>query len=243
MQARWGTHGDHTIIALTPATVQECYELTVEAFNLAERFSTPVILLTDASLGHLREKITRTESSRLNVLPRTKPDMPPEQYRPYRTDNRKVPQLSAYGEEHILRVTSLVHDEKGYSSGSAEVSLALAERLEAKIIDFQEELPPAKYYGQEHPQTVVISYGTSARAARAAVDALNAGGKHAVGMLDLKTMWPFPEETIKKICAGCLQCVCGEMNRGQMVGEAAKILRKANVLPILRKRHENNNTR
>ena len=234
MQARWGTHGDHTIIALTPATVQECYELTIEAFNLAERFSTPVILLTDASLGHLREKITRTESARLNILPRTKPDMPPEQYRPYRTGGRKVPHLSAYGDEHILRVTSLVHDEKGYSSGSAEVSLALAERLEAKIIDFQEELPPAKYYGQEHPQAVVISYGTSARAARAAVDALNAVGKHAVGMLDLKTIWPFPEETIKKTCTDASDVFVVEMNRGQVAGEAAKILRKANVLPILR---------
>ena len=233
MQARWGTHGDHAIIALTPGTVQECYDLTIEAFNLAERFSTPVILLTDASLGHLREKITIHEGNRHNVLSRAKPDIPPEQYLPYRPDSRKVPHLSAYGDEHILRVTSLVHDEKGYSSGNAQVSHALAERLEAKIMDFQDELPTAKYYGPKAPEAVVISYGTSARAARAAVKGLE-DGKYDLGMLDLKTMWPFPEETIEKICGDASHVFVVEMNRGQVAGEAAKILKKADVIPILR---------
>lgn len=239
MQARWGTHGDHTVIALTPATVQECYDLTLEAFNLAQRFSSPVIILTDASLGHLREKITVREGEELKILPRMKPDVEPENYLPYRPKDKMVPQLSAYGDEHILRVTSLVHDERGYSTGSAEISRALLERLERKITHYQDELPPAKYYGPEKPKTVVISYGTSARAARQAVKNIyesekNMAERTQIGMLDLKTMWPFPEKTIKEKCAQASRVFVAEMNRGQVALEVDRLLKEARVIPILR---------
>lgn len=234
MQARWGTHGDHTIIALAPATVQECYDMMIEAFNLAERFSTPVLFLIDATLGHLREKFVLRQGDQLKVIPRTKPDVSPEDYLPYKPNDKQVPHLSAYGDEHILRVTSLVHNEQGYSSGNPKISLALVERLEKKITDFQDELPKAKYYGPEKPETVVISYGTSARAARAAVKVLNNTGLTDIGMLDLKTVWPFPEKTIKETCTGASTVFVAEMNKGQVVREVDRILKKPEVIPILR---------
>ena len=234
MQARWGTHGDHTIIALAPATVQECYDLMIEAFNLAERFSSPVLFMMDATLGHLREKIVLRQGEQLKVIPRTKPSIPPEDYLPYKPNDKLVPNLSAYGDEHILRVTSLIHNEQGYSTGNPKISLALVERLEKKITDYQEELPKAKYYGPEQPETVVISYGTSARAARAAVKSLNDSGLTNIGMLDLKTIWPFPEKTIKTICQGASTVFVAEMNKGQIVREVDRIVKTSEVIPILR---------
>jgi len=234
MQARWGTHGDHTIIALTPSTVQECYDLTIEAFNLAERFSTPVLLLTDAAMAHLREKISIPETRDLKIIPRTKPEIAPKDYLPYRAGDKKVPHLSAYGGEHILRVTSLVHDERGYSSGNPEVSRSLLERLETKITDHLDELPQPKYYGHEDAEALVISFGTSARAAREAVKTLDLKHQIKCGMLDLKTMWPFPGEKIKEYCAKASFVFVAEMNRGQVSGEVEKYVKEARVIPVLR---------
>jgi 2-oxoglutarate ferredoxin oxidoreductase subunit alpha len=234
MQARWGTHGDHTIIALTPATVQECYDMMIDAFNLAERFSSPVLFLLDASLGHLREKIVLREGEQLEAFPRTKPGVSPEDYLPYRANEKKVPHLSAYGDKHILRVTSLIHDEQGYSTGNAGISRDLVERLESKITDYQDELPSAKYYGPDQTEIVVISYGTSARAARASAAFLNSTYNLGVGMLDLKTMWPFPEKVIKEKCAQASTVFVVEMNKGQVVWEVDRHLKKAEVIPVLR---------
>lgn len=234
MQARWGTHGDHTVIALTPATVQECYDLTIEAFNLAERFSTPVLLLTDASLAHLRERIFVSKGDGLNVVPRTKPDVEPEKYLPYKPNSSQVPHLSAFGDEHILRVTSLVHDEKGYSTPDAEISRSLIERLETKITQYKHELPEPKYYGAPEPDIMFISYGMSARAARQASNMLNQNNDIRTGVIDIKTVWPFPADEIRNACLNTANVFVVEMNRGQITGEIEKILKHSEVVPVLR---------
>ena len=233
MQARWGTHGDHTTIALSPASVQECYDLTIQAFYLAERFSTPVILLCDSAIGHLREKISVHEEGELDFPPRCKSEVEPEAYLPYKPNDKGIPTLVPYGDKHILRVTSLPHNEKGYSISKPEAVKTLTDRLETKIVHYQEDLPSAKYYGPEHPEDVVISLGISSRAAREAVHTLNS--EHLkVGMLDLKTIWPFPETVIKKYCSQATRVFVVEMNRGQITGEVEKVLKHSEVIPVLR---------
>jgi len=234
MQARWGTHGDHGIIALAPSSVQECYDLTVEAFNLAERFSTPVIVLTDASIAHLRERMNMRESEELEIVDRGKPPVLPEEYLPYLPDEKGVPTLSSYGDEHILRVTGLVHDEAGFSTSRADVCRKLIERLEDKILNYQNELPPPKYYGKEKAEVVVVSFGIAARAAReAAYRAIKVD--MPVGMVQLQTIWPFPEAHILERCSRASHVIVAEMNRGQITGEVVKTLRDtAKVVPVLR---------
>ncbi len=233
MQARWGTHGDHTIIALAPASVQECYDLTIEAFNLAERFSTPVILLSDGALAHLREKISVYDDGELEITPRSAPEIEPEKYLPYRPNEKGVPHLSPYGNRHILRVTSLIHDEKGYSTANPTTARCQLERLETKITGYQEELPQAKCYGSKNPDAVVISFGISARAARQAVHFLN-NDNFEIGMMDLKTIWPFPEKNIQEYCSQAEKVFVVEMNRGQLTGEVERILPGLEVIPVLR---------
>lgn len=221
MQARWGTHGDHSIIALAPATVQECFDLTVEAFNLSERFSTPVIILSDATIAHLREKIAVKEPSELKIIPRGKPTGPPEDYLPYRPGKNGVPTLSAYGSPYILRVTGLVHDSAGYSTNKPELCDQLIKRLESKIIDYQDELPPANYFGPQNPETLIIAYGSPSRAAREAASRA-AANAHRIGVLQLVTLWPFPEETVLRRADDVNTVIVVEENRGQILGEVAR---------------------
>ncbi len=235
MQARWGTHGDHTIIAIAPSTVQECYDMMYEAFSIAQRFSAPVLFMMDGSLARLREKIVRNQQRDLKPeeLFRQKPGAAPEDYLPYKPNEKMVPELSSYGGEHILRVTSLMHTERGYTTAKPELCLALADRLEHKITHYQEELPGAKYYGPEQPETVVISYGSTSRTARAALQSLNKDGNN-VGVLDLKTIWPFPEKLVQETCATAKTVFVAEMNKGQLVREVERVLKEPTVIPILR---------
>lgn len=216
MAARWGTHGDHSIIALAPASVQECFDLTVEAFNLAERFRTPVVVLTDAVIAHLRESVYIPEQ--VKTVDRARPSGPAEGYRPYAPGENLVPVLPNYGDEHILRVTGLVHDEYGYSSGNPDVGGQLVNRLIDKIENYTHELPQPEYTGPENPDVVVISYGISARSALAAARRIRRQGI-SMGVLKLKTIWPFPEQAVAKICARALQVVVAEMNKGQILRE------------------------
>ncbi|MDO9573788.1 MAG: 2-oxoacid:acceptor oxidoreductase subunit alpha, partial [Candidatus Contubernalis sp.] len=225
MQARWGRHGDQTIIALTPATVQECFDLTVEAFNLAERFSSPVIVLYDACIAHLRERINVFVPEELKIIERTKPDVSPEHYRPDQPDKRGVPTLSQYGSQHILKTTGLVHTETGHPSSKKEVCASLVDRLEWKIMNYVEELPPPKYFGVEGAETVLISFGISSRAAREAVHRANLEG-FSVGLIQLQTVWPFPEAAIVEHCSQAMRVIVVEMNRGQVTGEVKKIISK-----------------
>lgn len=214
MAARWGTHGDHSIIVLSPSSVQECYDLTVEAFNLAERFRTPVIILTDATIAHLREKINVLDE--LKLVERLKPDGPVESYQPYAPEANGVPILANYGDKYILRVTGLVHDEGGYPSADPRVAESLIARLADKIENFQHELPQPLVFGNENAEIVLISYGISARAARQAVS-IARQEKLSVSMVQLRTLWPFPEEQIIKACSAAKAVLVVEMNRGQIV--------------------------
>lgn len=220
MQARWGTHGDYQIIALAPSSAQECYDLTIEAFNLAERFRSPVILLTDAALAHLREVVT------LNADPpsrryRVRPADDPAAYRPYDPGPDLIPPMAAFGGPYILRVTGLVHDELGYSSSATAVAASLVRRLQEKILLYQDELPAPIYTGPDNPEILLVSYGISARAAQAAATRAQASG-HQVGCLQLRTVWPLPERVISNWAQKTQLILVIEMNYGQLQREVAR---------------------
>lgn len=217
MTARWGTHSDHSIIALAPASVQECYDLTAEAFNLAERFRTPVVVLTDATIAHLRETVRIP--ARVKILDRARPSGPAEGYRPYEPGENLVPAPPNYGDRHILRVTGLVHDQEGYSSADPDVAGRLVSRLVDKIERYAHELPQPEYTGPDNPDAVIISYGISARSALSAARRAARQGM-SLGVLRLRTIWPFPDRAVVEACAGMSRVVVVvEMNKGQVLRE------------------------
>lgn len=218
MAARWGTHGDHGIIALAPATVQECYDLTVEAFNLAETLRTPVIMLTDAILGHLREKLIARTDKEILIKSRKKPDKVADNYQPYRPGPDGVPVLPDFGDENMLRVTGLVHDYDGYSTPHPDVAGKLVQRLQEKIEGASEIMPQPRFYGAENPDVLLISFGISARSSREAVSRVEAAGMKA-RLMQLPTIWPFPEAAVRKACANAGAVLVVEMNSGQLCRE------------------------
>lgn len=218
MAARWGTHGDHSIVVLAPASIQECFDLTVEAFNLAETLRTPVILLTDAVLAHLREKITVRNEKELEIKDRKKPARVSDNYKPYATGASRVPVLPDFGDENILRVTGLVHDEYGYSTADPQIAGQLVQRLQDKIDQAAHLLPQPQYFGSDDPAAVVISFGISARAAREAVLRACEQGI-PTRLVQLPTIFPFPEQAVREACLPARTVFVVEMNGGQLCRE------------------------
>lgn len=216
MQARWGTHGDHSIIALTASNVQDAFEITVEAFNLAELYRTPVILLTDAEVGHMREKLVIPEPGKLPVVERLRTSVKPgETYHPYlpREDGR-LP-MSDFGGPHRFNVTGLHHDMWGFPTQNTEIIEKLNRHLYEKIESQSEKLARWKEFDLEGAETVIISYGSTARSAQQVVfDARKRGEK--IGLLELQTIWPFPKELVREKTKNAKTIVVAEMNMGQL---------------------------
>ncbi len=221
MQTRWGTHGDHALIVLTPSTVQECFDLTVEAFNLSERYRTPVVLLTDKTVGHMREGVEIKDPQELHLVNRKKPTGPPEAYLTFKADEDDIPPLAAYGDPHILRVNSSMHGEDGFLDASPGTSTALVDRLCRKIENNIDEIGMVKTYQMEDPDIVILSFGISARSSRKAVlKAREKGFK--VGVIQLLTLWPFPAEKIRALVGPCEHILVPELNRGQLTLEVER---------------------
>ncbi|KKM12040.1 2-oxoglutarate ferredoxin oxidoreductase subunit alpha [Clostridiales bacterium PH28_bin88] len=220
MQARYGSHGDYGIIVLSPSSVQECYDLTVEAFNLAERFRTPVILLPDAALAHLREQVVIPDN--VKTVERKKPGGNPEDYLPYRSEEDLVPPMAAYGDPFIVRVTGLVHDEQGYSTADGKVADRLLHRLIDKIEKYRHELPQPVYWGDPEAEVLMVAYGIVTRAARAALEQARGQGL-STGLVQLRTLWPFPDEVLTSYLAKVRTVLVAEMNVGQVVREVQRV--------------------
>ncbi len=215
MQARWGTHGDHEIIALSPASVQECYSLTIEAFNLSEEFRTPVILLTDEVIAHLRERLIIPDDSSINVVKRKKPEVSPENYKPFDTSYGKVPPLADFGSGYKFHITGLTHDETGFPTDDSEKTALLIKRLCGKIIDSRDRIVKTDSFMLEDANVAVIAYGSVARAAKEAVlEAREKGIK--LGLLRLKTIWPFADKEISDLSEQVKSIIIAEMNLGQL---------------------------
>jgi len=216
MQARWGRHGDQEIIALSPTSVQECFDLTVKAFNLSERFRVPVILLADEIVGHMRENVSIPEE--VEVWPRRLPTVPPEEYRPFKPDADGVPPLAFYGSEYVFHITGSMHDETGYANNDPENARRKVQRLRDKIQKNRAHLTFVRTHIPPDAKVVLVAYGATARSARAAMKMAGPG----VGLLELVTLWPFPDEEVREALAGGRVAVVPEMNLGQVSREVSR---------------------
>jgi len=219
MQARWGTHGDHPAIVLAPATVREVFDLTVRAFDLAERFRMPIILLYDEILGHTREGVTLP--SEVETVERVRPTVPPEEFWPKAAPPDGVPPLPAFGDGYRFHVTGLTHDERGFPTNDAAEAGALMERLRRKVEDHLDEVRDVETFHTEDADVVVFAYGTVGRAAREAVVRARARGVRA-GLLRPRTLWPFPEEEVAALAARTGTILVAEMNQGQLLREVER---------------------
>ena len=222
MQARWGTHGDHSIIALTASNLQDAFLMTVEAFNLAETFRTPVILLFDEVLAHMREKVVIPHAGEIEVIERLQTSVPKgTNYHPYlaREDGR-LP-MSDFGGRHRYNVTGLVHDMWGFPSTDPKVAYDLLHHLVDKLENRADAISYYKEHYLDDAEILLISYGSPARSALHLVEERRKRGLK-LGLLELQSLWPFPEGVIRKKCEGREHVMVVEMNRGQMCQEVMK---------------------
>ena len=216
MQAKWGTHGDHPVIALSPTTVREVFELTVKAFNFSEKYRTPVILLMDEVVGHLREKIEIPEAGELEIVPRKLPKVAPSEYKAYEFTEDLVPPMANFGTGYRYNITGLVHDETGFPTNSTKEAAKLLDRLMAKINNNLDDiLIYEEGYAQE-AETLFIAFGGIVRSVKEAVAILREQG-HNVGYFAPKTVWPFPEQRLQEISKNKKNIFVAEMNLGQMI--------------------------
>jgi len=220
--ARWGTHGDHPIIVLAVSSVADCFSITIKAFNLSEKYRSPVIILSDEVVAHTRESVVLPPSDSIRVFDRVKPDVPPEWYKPYADNNRGVPDMSSFGDGYRHHVTGLVHDEKGYPTQNAQEVDSFLRRIHGKISKGFKEIQITKDYMMEDAEVCVIAYGSVARSAlRAVRDARERGVK--AGLIQLVTLFPFPRKTVDKYLRQCRAAVVPEMNMGQMAREISRV--------------------
>ena len=222
MQARWGTHGDHPMIALSPWTVREAFDATILAVNYSERFRTPVIVLMDEIVGHLREKVVLPELKDIEIYPRRVPKTTRAQgYEPYRPDEDMVPNVADFGQGYHIHVTGLIHDETGFPSGSPKVTEDAIRRMHEKIMHVQDEITHFEEFFMEDAEYAVVAYGGTARTAYEAVRTAREQGLK-VGMVRLMTIWPFADKIIKKTAKQVKAILVPELNYGQLVGEVER---------------------
>ena len=234
MQARWGTHGDHPIIALSPWSVRESFDLAVMSVNYAERFRTPVILLTDEIVGHLRENVTLPTANELDIYPRRLPKKTrAEGYQPFAVGEDLVPDVARFGDGCRIHVTGLLHDETGFPSGSPVVTEQLIHRLHEKINRVGDEIIHTEESFMEDAEYAVVSYGGTARTAYEAVRAARANGIK-VGFLRLKTIWPFADAAVGRLADRVRSILVAELNYGQLVGEVTRAAHGTPVRPCLK---------
>lgn len=222
MQARWGTHGDHWLIALTPASVPECFELTLRAYALSEKYRVPVILLMDEVIGHMREKIELPDDySDFPQAERKQPECAPEDFKAYATDESLVPAMPAFGSGYRWHVTGLVHDETGFPKGTPAATLAAANRQRAKLENNLDDIVQVENYRMEDADFAVVAFGGAARTAYETVDMARAEGLK-VGLVRPVTIWPFAEAQMKELAGRVKGILVHELNCGQYVHEVER---------------------
>ncbi|MFW9909132.1 MAG: 2-oxoacid:acceptor oxidoreductase subunit alpha [Candidatus Thorarchaeota archaeon] len=214
MQAKWGSHGDYQIIALTPASVQEMFDQTVQAFNLSEKYRTPVFILADEIVGHMREKLVIPDEKDLKLVYRKLPTGPPEDYLPFKAGDDLVPPMALLGSKYQFYATGLTHDERGYPSDKEDIQIDLVTRLNDKILKNADDIIDLERFMLDDAEIAVIAYGTPSRSARKAIKDARAEGIKA-GMLRLKTVWPFPERAVAHLGTEVKHIIVAEQNLGQ----------------------------
>jgi 2-oxoglutarate ferredoxin oxidoreductase subunit alpha len=221
-QARWGTHGDHAIIVLSVSTTKECFDLTVTAFNLSEKYRTPVIILSDEVVAHTREKITLPPAEEIKVVERRRPTMPPEWYIPYEDTPQGVPPMGIFGDGYRYHVTGLIHDVRGFPTERPDEIVPFLDRLYRKINQNFFDIQMVDAYLAEDAEVLVIAYGAVARSAKQAVDEARSQGLKA-GLIKLITLWPFPRRLLEPHLKRVRAVLVPELNMGQMSREVKRV--------------------
>jgi 2-oxoglutarate ferredoxin oxidoreductase subunit alpha len=221
MQARWGSHGDYEVIAFCPQSPQESFDLTIDAFNLSERYRVPVMMMLDECVGHMTERVVIPPAEQIDVVPRTLTDIPPDKFWPYEINGDSLPPFARAGDGYRFHTTGLTHDERGYPDMSAECQEKCVRRLVEKIRNHTAEIVRYEEEQIDGAEVVLMSYGITARVARMAVDMAREKGVK-VGILRLIVVWPFPEERILELADQVKAFVVPEINYGQMVLEVER---------------------
>lgn len=233
MQARWGTHGDHATICYSPSSVQECYDLAIKAFNNAERFRQPVLILGDEVVGHMREKVVTKDPAELKLVNRVRPSVKPEEFTPYKANPATgVPEMASFGDGYSWHVTGLTTNDWGFpTNDNAEIEKKNL-RLMSKVDRARDEIVEYEAESMDGASVVVVAYGSVGRSAlRAVRDARKEG--IAAGFFRPITLWPFPDKELLKAALGAKTVVVPELNCGQMVLEVERAFKgRSDVQPL-----------
>ena len=231
MQTRWGTHGDHWLITISPSSVPECFELTLRAVALSEKYRCPVILLMDEVIGHMREKIELPDN--YDEIPQAERKMPtcaPEEYLAYGCeDGSKVPAMAPFGSGYRWHVTGLVHDETGFPKGTGAATKESQDRLRTKLTDNLDDIVQVENYRMEDAEFAVVAFGGAARTAYEAIDMARAEGLK-VGFVRPITIWPFAEKQMQDLANNVKGILVHELNCGQYVLEVERAV--AGKVPV-----------
>ena len=231
MQTRWGTHGDHWLITISPSSVPECFELTLRAVALSEKYRCPVILLMDEIIGHMREKIELPDNyDEIPQAERKQPTCAPEDYLAYGCEEgSKVPAMAAFGSGYRWHVTGLIHDETGFPKGTGTATKSAQDRLRTKLEDNLDDIVQVENYRMEDAEFAVVAFGGAARTAYEAIDMARAEGLK-VGFVRPVTIWPFAEKQMKELAGKVKGILVHELNCGQYVLEVERAV--AGKVPV-----------
>jgi 2-oxoglutarate ferredoxin oxidoreductase subunit alpha len=221
MQARWGSHGDYEIIALSPQSPQEAFDLTIDAFNLSELYRVPVMFMMDECVGHMTERVEIPEPARIDLVPRKLTNKGPTDFQPYELNGGQTPEFARAGDGYRFHTTGLTHDERGYPEMSAERQESCVRRLIDKINSNADQIVRFEEDETDGAEVVVLTYGITARVARLAIETVRKEGVK-VGSLRLIVLWPFPEKRIRELAGTIGAFVVPEINYGQMVLEVER---------------------
>jgi len=233
MQARWGTHGDHGVIVLSPGSVRESFDMMVKAVNFSEKFRVPVIYLMDEVIGHMRERVELPDPSEIEVIDRKRPTVSPAEYLAYKPDADGVPPMAPFGTGYYYHVTGLAHNYAGQPKATSQDTTELIKRLHTKLEQACDEITLYTEHFLDDAEIVVITFGGTSRAAIAAVKQAREQG-YKVGMLKLITIWPFPGHIVEAVAAKAKKIIVPEMNYGQLVCEVERYVDRKKVIPVNR---------
>lgn len=236
MQTRWGSHGDSPAIVLYPDSVKESYELTIRAVNLSEKYRTCVILLMDEVIGHMRESVRLPDMANVRVISRIKPSVPPHWYKHYDENQKYLSPLASYGKGYRFHVTGLTHDSHGFPTNKPGEAGEMMERLRKKITYNIRDLVQIESHEMEDAKIAIFAAGITSRAAKAAIAMARHEGIK-VGLLRPLTIWPFPDDAVRKMLRDVDTVIVPELNQGQLIREIRRLTKDKNdsdIIPIQR---------
>jgi 2-oxoglutarate ferredoxin oxidoreductase subunit alpha len=222
MQMRWGASGDHELIVLAPSSVQELFDSMIRAFNLAERYRTPVIVMSDTTIALMREKLVIPSPNAVERVDRPRPDVPPSEFLPFKAGPDGVPPLPDFGEGYRILHSLNPHDERGSIHWDPFVYEALYDRITSKITAHYDDIVETEGFFLDDAEIGVVAYGSECRPALAAVKEARAEGIDA-GLLKLMTVWPVPEKEIRAVAEESAHLLAVEMNIGKYAGEIERV--------------------